>query len=268
MASAFATARGDDFALTVGFSESADIRGRVAATIEGERPGTLVHMVDGPRVSVPVPGHHNARNALIALAACRALGIDLELAATALKSFRPPDGRWNMETIAGVTLIDDTYNANPASVTAALETFASIGDARGRVCVLGGMLELGREAKVHHHAVGRWVARIGIERLVTVGDDARWIAEGALAAGLAPGRVRHAERPEDALAALRPSLRPGAAILFKGSRRCGLEAAVKVVRDRLEADRRDGSGERKRPISGPARRGPGASGSGRRPRAA
>jgi UDP-N-acetylmuramoyl-tripeptide--D-alanyl-D-alanine ligase len=267
MASALGTARGDDSYLTVGFSDNADVRGRVAATVQGDTAGSLVHMVEGPKFFVPVPGYHNARNALMALAVCRALGLDLDRAAASLRTFAPPEGRFHMETIAGVTLIDDTYNANPASVTAALETFAGLGDPRGRVVVLGGMLELGKEARSHHQAIGRWVARIGIERLVTVGEDARWIAEGALRAGLAPGRMRHAERPEEALAALRPTLRPGTSILFKGSRRCGLEAAVKVVRDRLEADRRDGSGERKRPISGTGRR-PGVSGSGSRPRPA
>lgn len=267
MASALETTRGADSFLTVGFADGADVRGRVAATVQGETAGSLVQMVEGPKFFVPVPGYHNARNALMAIAICRALGLDIDRAAASLRTFTPPEGRFHIETIAGVTLIDDTYNANPASVTAALETFAGLGDPRGRVVVLGGMLELGKEARSHHQAVGRWVARIGIERLVTIGDDARWIAEGALRAGLAPGRVRHAERPEEALAAIRPSLRPGASILFKGSRRCGLEAAVKVVRDRLEADRRDGSGERKRPISGGGRR-PGASGSGPRPRAA
>jgi UDP-N-acetylmuramoyl-tripeptide--D-alanyl-D-alanine ligase len=134
-------------------------------------------------------------------------------------------------------------------VTAALETFATIGEPQGRIVVLGGMLELGPHAAEHHKAIGRWVARIGVERLVTVGDEARWIAEGAQQAGLASGRIRHALTPHDVDPVLPPSLRPGAAILFKGSRRCGLDEAVRLVRGRLEADRRDGSGGIKRPVS-------------------
>jgi UDP-N-acetylmuramoyl-tripeptide--D-alanyl-D-alanine ligase len=250
MASAVASVRGEESVVLVGFSEDAEVRGQVTATVNGEAAGTLVSVDRGPRFSVPLPGHHNARNALIALACCQAVGVHPFKAAEALATFRPPEGRWNVETIAGVTLIDDTYNANPASVTAALETFASIGDPRGRIVVLGGMLELGASAAEHHRQVGRWVARIGVEKLVTVGEEARWIADGALAGGLASGRIRHAMTPSEVDPAIRPSLRPGAAILFKGSRRCGLDAAVKVVRDRLETDRRDGSGGVKRPVGG------------------
>ncbi len=252
MASAMVATRGADSVVLAGFAADAEIRGRVAATVAGDSvaSGSMIAIDRGPRFLVPLPGHHNARNAIIALACCQALGVNPYKAADALATFRPPEGRWNVETIAGVTLIDDTYNANPASVTAALETFATIGDPQGRIVVLGGMLELGPHAAEHHKQVGRWVARIGVERLVTVGEEARWIAEGALAGGLASGRIRHAATPSDVDHEVRQSLRPGAAILFKGSRRCGLEAAVKVIRDRLEHDRRDGSGGVKRPVTG------------------
>jgi UDP-N-acetylmuramoyl-tripeptide--D-alanyl-D-alanine ligase len=251
MASAMVTARGPESVVLAGFADDAQVRGRIAATVDGDcvASGSMVAVDKGPRFVVPLPGHHNARNALLALACCQEIGVSPHRAADALATFRPPEGRWNVETIAGVTLIDDTYNANPASVTAALETFASIGDPEGRVVVLGGMLELGPHAAEHHKQVGRWVARIGVERLVTVGDEARWIAEGAIAGGLASGRIRHASTPSDVDPAVRPSLRPGAAILFKGSRRCGLDEAVKLVRDRLEHDRRDGSGGIKRPVT-------------------
>ncbi|MEZ0229667.1 MAG: UDP-N-acetylmuramoyl-tripeptide--D-alanyl-D-alanine ligase [Planctomycetota bacterium] len=252
MASALVSMRGADSVVLAGFAADAEIRGRVAATVAGDSvaSGSMIAIDKGPRFLVPLPGHHNARNAIIALACCQALGVNPYKAADALATFRPPEGRWNVETIAGVTLIDDTYNANPASVTAALETFASIGDPQGRIVVLGSMLELGAQAAEHHKQIGRWVARIGVERLVTVGEEARWIAEGALAGGLASGRIRHATTPSQVDHEVRQSLRPGAAILFKGSRRCGLEEAVKVVRDRLEHDRRDGSGGVKRPVTG------------------
>ncbi len=251
MASALASMRGADSVVLAGFAADAEIRGRVAATVAGDSvaSGSMVAIDKGPRFVVPLPGHHNARNAIIALACCQALGVNPYEAADALATFRPPEGRWNVETIAGVTLIDDTYNANPASVTAALETFASIGDPHGRIVVLGGMLELGAQAAEHHKTIGRWVARIGVEKLVVVGDEGRWIAEGAMAAGLASGRIRHAPTANDVDAMIRPSLRPGAAILFKGSRRCHLDEAVRIVRDRLEHDRRDGSGGVKRPVS-------------------
>jgi UDP-N-acetylmuramoyl-tripeptide--D-alanyl-D-alanine ligase len=255
MASAVETKLGRDAVVLAGFASDARLRGRVAAAFDGDSviPGSIVLVDGGPKLVVPVAGHHNARNALIALACCQAVGIPGLRAAEALATFRPPEGRWNVETIAGVTLIDDTYNANPASVTAALETFATVGEPAGRIVVLGGMLELGSHAAEHHRAVGRWVARIGVEKLVTVGDEARWIAEGAVQAGLASGRVRHAASPVEVDPVLRPSLRPGAAILFKGSRRCGLDEAVRLVRGRLEADRRDGSGGIKRPVAGSGR---------------
>lgn len=138
-----------------------------------------------------------------------------------------------MESVAGALLVDDTYNANPTSVLASLETFRSLGATAGRAVVLGGMLELGGGCAGHHRRVGRAVAEAGVDLLVGVGPEARAALEGARAAGLA--NVRWAAAAEEAAGAL-GEVGPGWAVLFKGSRAYRLERSVAAVRARLAGE--------------------------------
>lgn len=215
-ARALAAARGPAAVRTCGLG--ADLAWRPSAALAGR---------------LAVPGEPFLRSALLSLAAADALGVDV--GEDDLAGFRPPPGRMNVTSVLGHTLVDDTYNANPASVGASLQTLASIAGADERVVVLGGMAELGADGPEHHRAIGRDAARLGLRLLVTVGDDARQIAAGALEAGLAPERVVEVASADDVRAAVTPLLAPGRALLFKASRVHKLERAVAAVRDGLLA---------------------------------
>jgi UDP-N-acetylmuramoyl-tripeptide--D-alanyl-D-alanine ligase len=171
-------------------------------------------------------GRHNAMNALAALAAYDALGLPLGKAGRGAR--RVQLSRWRGEEIVlpgdGV-LINDCYNANPLSVTAALEHLAERAGERRTVAVLGDMAELGPGAPAYHREIGAVAARTGVDVLVAVGPLARGYLEGARGVPL----TRWAPTVEQGLVALRSLLRPGDCVLVKGSRAMGLEAIGEAV---------------------------------------
>ena len=177
----------------------------------------------GPTFELPIPGHHIVTDALLALGVCEELGLDPWECAADLASFGGTPGRFTLQDVAGVTLVDDTYNANPTSVAASLEAFGSLAPPAQRVVVLGAMGELGPESERYHHEIGRAVARLGVARLITVGTAAGAIASGARSAGFR--RISEVACAEEAAAAL-GLLAPGSAVLFKASRAERLERAV------------------------------------------
>jgi len=186
------------------------------------------------RVALPMEGIHNAGNALAALAVGFLLGAPPVPMREALRAVTPPRLRLQRERVGGVVLVDDTYNANPASVGAALdELAATVTDGR-RVLVLGDMAELGDQSDFHHARLGRRAAG-SVDVLWTVGPRARRAAEAALAAGLPRDRVVVSETPEEALAgpAFLPS--PGDVVLLKASRAVALDRLAAALRVRLAA---------------------------------
>ncbi|MGH3052486.1 MAG: UDP-N-acetylmuramoyl-tripeptide--D-alanyl-D-alanine ligase [Gaiellaceae bacterium] len=174
-------------------------------------------------------GRHNATNALAALAAYEALGLPLGKAQRGARQVRL--SRWRGEEIPlpeGGILINDCYNANPLSMTAALEHLAERARERRRIAVLGDMAELGSGAASYHREIGAVASRVGVDALVAVGPLARAYLEGARGIPV----TRWSPTVEGGLAALRQVLRPGDCVLVKGSRSMGLEAigdAVAVV---------------------------------------
>lgn len=174
-------------------------------------------------VTLPMPGRHHVSDALAAAATGLVLGLDLGEIARGLARVTLPEMRSRILALGGLTVIDDTYNASPASVKAALETLDQVASGR-RVAVLGDMLELGTYALAGHREVGQAAARVDL--LLTVGTHARHIREAAVAAGLAPERALHCADRAEALAILQRLLRPGDTVLVKGSRALRLEAVV------------------------------------------
>jgi UDP-N-acetylmuramoyl-tripeptide--D-alanyl-D-alanine ligase len=185
-----------------------------------------------PEKSVPVrlavPGRHNVANALAAAAAAHALGIGGADIASGLAAFRPRAGR--LETVAledGVLLIDDSYNANPLSMKAALAVLAESGGGR-KLAVLGDMLELGDQAAALHREVGG--AAGWVDGLVVLGTFAGELAAGAREAGLAGERIRRVRDHAEALKVLCDWLEPGTRILVKGSRGMRMEKICAALR--------------------------------------
>ena len=170
-------------------------------------------------VAVNLAARHQARNVLAALHAADALGLplaDCELEVT-LSRWRGEEH----ELAGGGLLVNDSYNANPLSMRAALEHLADRAGARRRIAVLGDMAELGPDAPEFHREIGRAAAELGVAELVAVGELARGYVEGA------EGVPAHwAATAEEAVELVRTVLRPGDAVLVKASRAVGLEAVA------------------------------------------
>ncbi len=198
------------------------------------RAVNLVHGSDGSRFVIegefgrveahlPVPGRHMVGNALLAVAAGSLCGIPLEECAAALSLIKLTKGRLSQSMKRGVTILDDTYNANPDSMLAALETLFSLPKVGRKVAVLGKMGELGAHAAAGYAEVGERAARL-LDTLITVGPEAAAIAEAATAKGMSDVRVT---RDNTAAAALLSSLvHSGDQILLKASRSARMEEVL------------------------------------------
>ena len=213
--------------VSFGLASEAQVRaeGLVLRGLEGS---DFTLCVAGERlpVSLSLPGRHMVPNALAAAAAAWAAGVLPEEIRGGLSSAQGESMRCEVLTLPGsVTVINDSYNASPTSVAAALDLLASLPGRR--VLVLGDMLELGQFAQEEHRKVGRQAARTGIDRLVTVGAGAAATAESARAIGLPSVAVGS---PAEALEVLRGLLQPGDTVLVKASRGMRLEEIVEGLR--------------------------------------
>jgi UDP-N-acetylmuramoyl-tripeptide--D-alanyl-D-alanine ligase len=180
-------------------------------------------------VRLPLAGRHQVRNFVAAAALAWVHGVSARDCAEAAERMAPSPRRGEVIALAsGALIVDDSYNANPASVAAALALLAESG-AKRRVAVLGDMLELGSAEERLHREVGR-LASGSVERLVCVGPRGRWIGEGAVAAGLPSSRVVFVETPDEAVGVLEPSIGAGDAVLVKASRGAALDRVVDALR--------------------------------------
>lgn len=224
--------------VSFGFAADADYRAahEEVAFDDAKHPVGLRFRLEHEGSSVPVIldgtlGHPRILAALAALAVADELGIDAVSASSGLASWEPTPGRMRLiEGVGGSLIIDDTYNSSPVAVLAALDTLASIKNRSRKIAILGDMLELGRESKEAHRAVGERAAKV-LSLLATVGFRARAIGEAALDAGLAEIRIREYEQSEVARAAkeVREAIRKNDIILIKGSQGMRMEFAVKEL---------------------------------------
>lgn len=179
-------------------------------------------------ITLPLPGLHQVQNFLSASAVAVAAGGTVEDCAAAAPGLKPASHRGELLAHrSGALLYDDAYNASPPSVRAALDTLKLLPGKR-KIAVLGDMLELGAEDIWWHREAGAYAAGRA-DLLVSVGPRARAMAEGAIAAGMEPGRVHAVGGAEEAAALLEPMLGDGDTVLFKASRGMGLERAVQIL---------------------------------------
>jgi len=174
-------------------------------------------------------GMHNVANALAAAAGASALGVDIHCIVKGLELFTPYDKRFKAEELDGIVLIDDSYNANPASMQAALMTLRDISEECRAIVVLGDMLELGEGAEEAHREVGKLAASC-VESLYVMGDMAETVADGARSVGLPEGAVIVGKSHEEMLAGLRKAVKAGDFILVKGSRGMRMEIVAEELR--------------------------------------
>ncbi len=193
---------------------------------------------EGPReleISSPLLGTHSVQNLIAALAMCRVLGVELAEVLPQVRALEGGRQRMERHELNGLTVFDDSYNANPASAAAAVRVLEGLHGFRRRVLVLGDMLELGPEATELHSEVGRQAARSGLDLLVTVGPLAAAAGEGAareVAAQTARTEVRAVRDTEEALARVPDWIEPGDVVLVKASRALKLERLVERLEQR------------------------------------
>jgi UDP-N-acetylmuramoyl-tripeptide--D-alanyl-D-alanine ligase len=174
-------------------------------------------------------GQHNIQNALAAAAIGFVLGVPVTAIVEGLARFRPAAMRSQVLFVHGVRVINDCYNANPASMRAALQLLAELGAKHRTIAVLGDMLELGPEAKHMHRAVGTFLAGQGITNLIACGVLGRELAQGARSEGMPAGRIIEVPDAATAGATLKSMVRQGDVVLVKASRGMQLEQVVEAV---------------------------------------
>ena len=198
-----------------------------AADISQSGTGTDFTILEGAhrcRAQLPVPGLHMVQNALLAVAAGRVFGVSLEDCAAGLLAAPLTKARLQIRDIGGVQFLDDSYNANPDSMKAALRTLVEL-DADGkRIAVLGEMRELGDESERGHREVGETAAALKIDQLIAIGNAAAAIADGARHAGLQKTTVVNST--SEAAGLLNEIAAPGDLILIKGSRAARTEEVI------------------------------------------
>ncbi len=206
-----------------GFAQDAGIR---ASDITAHADG-LAFNLDLPEsrqtVRMNIAGRFMVANALAAASVGRHLGLSGEQVKAGLESFSPVSGRLNVkQTLSGVNIIDDTYNANPGSMAVAIDTLVQRAGRHPRFLVLGNMAELGNHAPQLHYELGQKAAAAAAVRLYLAGENAESMAAGADAGGMAAGAIFIGDH-QAIIADLKQNLKPGDWVLIKGSRSMHME---------------------------------------------
>ncbi len=184
--------------------------GDMNATEVWSHPGGTTFRLEGREITSPLLGLHNVQNLLAALAACRGLGIPVEDVLPAVSRLKACRRRLERIQAGRLTIIDDSYNANPESARASVRVLAGLHGHARRVLVLGDMLELGASAPEQHY----------------VGELTRAAAAGAIEGGLAEANIVHLDSTDEAIARVPALVRAGDVVLVKGSHATGLDRLV------------------------------------------
>ena len=212
--------------VSFGLDEKAD----VWAKNVGRKNGRMrFETNDRVEVELPMGGLHNVSNALAALAAVRRLGITSSDFAAAMKDFAPVAQRMVYHEVNGITVIDDTYNANPTSMAAALAELVSHEGAARRVMVVGDMAELGKQSDGMHRELGRAIAAAKVDLLLAVGPGGATCATAALEAGMGWSGVTRSVSSKRLARLVKSMIRPGDVIVVKGSRVMEMEKVVQSL---------------------------------------
>ncbi|OPX39611.1 MAG: hypothetical protein B1H11_02600 [Desulfobacteraceae bacterium 4484_190.1] len=220
--------------ITFGLNENNDIR---ACRIRNfQREGIsfeLMYQRDSRLVRLKVPGMYNVLNALAAAAGCICLNMPQEQIVEGLSRYKGLNGRFELIPLRGdILLVDDTYNANPSALKAALASIKTLVEDGGRIIVgLGEMMELGDITASAHREAGRRVAELGAEFFFAMGDHAHYMVSGALRAGMSPDHVRVVAGATDMIEEIKKKMVEKDLIFLKGSHKTGLKAVVDGLRN-------------------------------------
>lgn len=206
----------------MGFSKDTD---ELAASDVGCRENGSSFLLEGSekRFETPLVGRHNIVNCLFAVRVGRMFGIEDALIQEALLSFKPVPGRLQLKNIADIVFMDDSYNSNPSSFRAALETLKSIKIHGKKGVVCGDMLELGPQSEALHRELGALIAEWRFDFVIAAGPQSAHLVDAALKAGFPSSRIEHAEDAVSAGRICRQRASAGDAVLVKGSRGMQME---------------------------------------------
>jgi UDP-N-acetylmuramoyl-tripeptide--D-alanyl-D-alanine ligase len=168
---------------------------------------------------------HNIYNALAAISVARILKVPYASIKRSLAAFRPSGMRMATESFGGIEFINDSYNSNPLSVSAALDVLESY-PASSRWVVFGDMLELGGKAEYFHRMAGVLVAKSGADGLLTLGEYSRYALEEAFASGMPKDRLWHCSNHSEMARILQRTAGKGDVVLVKGSRGMKMESVI------------------------------------------
>jgi UDP-N-acetylmuramoyl-tripeptide--D-alanyl-D-alanine ligase len=185
---------------------------------------------DRRRVQLRLCGRHNLANALGAAAVAYGQGLSVSAIGRGLENVRSYPMRMQIETWRGVGVINDAYNANPASMRAAVGTLAEMSGRSEKIAVLGDMLELGRHSRKHHFELGKQIGRMGINRLYLLGKEADQVQKGAVKGGMPKDKIVVGKSHDELARMIRGHLKKGDWLLFKGSRGMKMETVLQGLK--------------------------------------
>lgn len=212
---------------TFGFSNSCDY---FCKNYDYREDSTdICAMIDGLEVNYTIPslGKHNILNSLAALGVASVLQMDLQKAAKSLIDFQPSKLRMQIEKKDGITIINDSYNANPDSVKSVLSILAEKNNVR-RIAILGDMLELGRDSDKYHRQIGECAAH-SCDILIGIGMFSDYMREGALEHGMDEVFCYSFRTQEESVTTIKDIMRVGDVVLLKGSRGMAMEKLIDLI---------------------------------------
>jgi UDP-N-acetylmuramoyl-tripeptide--D-alanyl-D-alanine ligase len=212
--------------ITFGFNSTNDL---FATEITCDYRGVDFLLNGRRKVHVPLLGRHTACNALAAIAVARRLGLSEEEIVENLAQAHGPDMRLQLVNIRGLTVLNDAYNANPASMQAAIDTLCTLEACGRRIAILGDMRELGESTDRFHREVGVYAAAHPLDGLICIGEKAALMAESAKQAGMPADRVSHFPDTASAIGVIAKGLSSGDVVLLKASRAMHFEAVAQAI---------------------------------------
>ena len=228
--------------ITFGLGDTNQVRAEKIKKI-GVRAQSFTIRIKGEELPVKIhlPGIHNVFNALSGAAIAFSLSTPNELIAQGLERFRPIKGRFNfIDLNGGIQVIDDTYNANPSSLRAALQTIKGLlKKNQGLVIGLGEMMELGKESSKYHFDAGQLVAKMKVRYLVVMGEHGQTIVEGACEGGMDRSRTHIATTHAEMSDTLKAHLKTGDILFVKGSRKVALDRVVEGICEHFGRNKRE-----------------------------
>ncbi|MBN1587580.1 MAG: UDP-N-acetylmuramoyl-tripeptide--D-alanyl-D-alanine ligase [Candidatus Omnitrophica bacterium] len=226
LASVLEEGREGVFLVGYGLSDRGSVHGRIAGQ---SLKGTELELSSGQMIQLPMLGRHNAQNALAAETVAHLFGMQSAVIAGRLSESRSRQGRMKVFQSGDFWLVDDTYNANPHSVSMALDWLRSAPVQGNKILVLGDMMELGGKEQSWHEWVGKKAVQVGVDYIVGLGEKTKWTLLGAVEEGLLPVQGIYCTSPEEVASILKMIANPGDLVLVKGSRAMRMERVVSAL---------------------------------------